>query len=96
MRSRENLVSTQPADLIANPLRQFLKLRVCDYPNPTRQRGIEFLRFDSISKNPSLTRRVMIIPCVFDSLIYPCLEHRNFKMRQRGIVVENTATFIPH
>jgi hypothetical protein len=29
-------------------------------------------------------------------LIYPCLEHRNFKMRQRGIVVENTATFIPH
>ena len=61
-----------------------MNLRVCDYHNPTRQRGIAISRFESISKNPSLTRRVGIIP-FFAPLIFPKLEHRNFKARQRGI-----------
>ena len=69
----------------SQPEASVLKLRVCDYPNPTRQRGIEFLRFESISKNPSLTRRVMIIPCVSNPLIPSRLAQRNFKKRQRAI-----------
>jgi len=59
---------------LSQPEASVLKLRVCDYPNPTRQRGIEFLRFGSVCKNPSLTRRVMILPCVFDPLISPSFE----------------------
>ena len=49
-----------------------------------RQRGIAFLLFDSISKNPSLTLRVMIIPCVVVPLIFPGLEQRNFKTDASG------------
>ena len=60
------------------------ELRVCVHPNPTRQRGIEFLRFESISKNPSLTRRVVIIPFVFAPLIFASLEQRNFKTDASG------------
>jgi hypothetical protein len=37
-----------------------------------------------------------MIPLVFAPLIFPSLEQRNFKKRERGIVVENAATFIPH
>ena len=54
------------------------------FHNPTRQRGIAFLRFESISKNPSLTRRVGIIPCVFAPLISGSLQQRNFKTDAAG------------
>ena len=58
----------------SQPDASVLKLRVCAYPNLTRQRGIAFLLFDSISKNPSLTLRVMIIPGGFVPLIPGSLE----------------------
>ena len=44
----------------ANTGIRLLKLRVCDHPNPTRQRGIVFLPFRSDSENPSLTLRVVV------------------------------------
>jgi len=62
-----------------------LKLRVGDYPNPLRQRGIAFLRFSSVCKNPSLTRRVMMITRVFGPLISPSPEQRNFKNPASGV-----------
>jgi hypothetical protein len=46
------------------------------------------LRFGSVCKNPSLTRRVVIIPLVFDPLIYPSPEQRNFKKREPGGVLD--------
>ena len=46
---------------------------VCVHHNPKRQRGIEFLGFESISKDPSLTRRVVIIPFFFAPLIFGSL-----------------------
>ena len=58
---------------------QSLKLRVCDYPNPLRQRGIVFLRFGSVSKNPSLTLRVGMYSPVFELLINRKREVCNFK-----------------
>jgi iron(III) transport system ATP-binding protein len=69
---------------LVGPDAHVLPLRVCAYPNPLRQRGIVFLRFGSVSANPSLTRRVVMIPFVFAPLISPSLEHRNFKKRLVG------------
>jgi hypothetical protein len=59
------------------------------YHNPLRQRGIAFFRCGSVCKNPSLTRRVVIIPPVFDPLINPSLEHRNFKTGASGWAVND-------
>ena len=59
--------------------RSLLKLRICNYPNPTRQRGIVFLRFGSVSENPSLTLRVGIYSLVFELLINRKREVCNFK-----------------
>ena len=46
-----------------------------------------FLRFGSVSKNPSLTLRVMINHSVFGTMVYLMRGMRNFKKRQRGIVL---------
>ena len=56
-----------------------LKLRVCDYPNPKRQRGIAILLSASVSKNPSLTLRVVISPTVCARLFNCPAETRNVK-----------------
>jgi hypothetical protein len=53
---------------------------------PTR-RVSEGLRFSVqivLPPNPSLTRRVMIIPCVFAPLISSVLKQRNFKIKASG------------
>jgi hypothetical protein len=62
----------------------FLKLRVSAYPNPLRQRGIVISRFTIVSVNPSLTRRVGMIPCVFGPLMHGHREDRNFKIDMSG------------
>jgi hypothetical protein len=61
-----------------------LKLRVCRHPNPLRKRGIATSRFTNVSVNPSLTRRVVMIPLVFAPLIFLSLEQRNFKTYASG------------
>ena len=53
-------------------------------PNPLRQRGIAILRFDSVYQNPSLTRRVGIIDCVFVPFTIRDHEMRNFKTDASG------------
>jgi len=65
-----------------------LKLRVCAYRNPLRERGIELLRFVSVPQDPSLTLRVVINPTVFARLIDRWPETRNFKKRQGGDTAE--------
>ena len=65
--------------LSLSPGVRVLKLRICDYPNPTRQRGIVFLRFGSVFKHPSLTLRVMINTSVFATMLYLIRKLRNFK-----------------
>jgi hypothetical protein len=70
-----------------------LKLRVWDYPNPTRQRGIVFLRFGSVSKNPSLTLRVMINHSVFGTMVYLMRGMRNFKTHASGC--DENLPFVP-
>jgi hypothetical protein len=81
-------VSFEVASLRSSqPDARVLKLRVWDYPNPTRQRGFVFLRFGSVSKNPSLTLRVMINHSVFGTMVSLMRGMRNFKTRQRGIAL---------
>jgi len=38
------------------PAESVLKLRVCDHPNPLRERGIAFRGLRRVAGNPSLTR----------------------------------------
>ena len=52
-----------------------------------RKRGTVFCVLRMVARNPSLTLRVVINPCVFAVLISPSPEQRNFKKRQRGIKV---------
>ncbi len=40
---------------------------------------MEFLQFGWVATNPSLTRRVMIIPVLFDQFVRQGFEERNFK-----------------
>ncbi len=70
-------------------LSALLDSSACAHHNQKRQRAIELSRSTSVAVNPSLTRRVMIIPCVFGPLIPGSLEHRNFKKRERGIFGKN-------
>ena len=49
------------------------------------------MRFGSVSRNPSLTLRVVINPKVFACFTNQSVETRNFKTRQRGIF-PNTAS----
>ncbi len=64
---------------------QSLKLRVWDYPNPKRQRGIVFLRFGSVSKNPSLTLRVMIKHELSRPWSTSCAKHATSKSVSAGL-----------
>jgi hypothetical protein len=64
-----------------------LKLRVCDYPNPLRQRGIELLRLTQCLEKSLAHASGYDNPHVFAQLICPSLEHRNFKTYQRWIGV---------
>lgn len=64
--------------------RDHLKLRGCDYPTPPRQRLMVHLRLRTVTDNPSLTRRVLIIPSVVTRLIFRSAETRNFKTVASG------------
>jgi hypothetical protein len=59
-----------------------LKLRVCDYPDPLRQRGIVLLRLTQCLEKSLAYRRVDLI-CFHDP------------KRQRGIKVAAFTTIIP-
>ncbi len=66
------------------PRLRVLKLRICDYPNPTRQRGIVFRGLRRVAGNPSLTLRVLINPSVSPQVNNLSAETRNFKTYASG------------
>ena len=63
----------------------FEVLRSATIPTRCVSEGSCFCVLRSVRENPSLTRRVMIVPGVFAPLIFRSPETRNFKKRLRGI-----------
>ena len=61
------------------PRLRVLKLCICDYPKPTRQRGIVFRGLRRVAGNPSLTLRVVINPRFSPQVNNLSAETRNFK-----------------
>jgi hypothetical protein len=58
-----------------------MKFGIRDYPNPMRQRGIAILRFGRVSKDPSLTLRVLINPQLqWRSRQIPAFEYRSRRL----------------
>lgn len=64
---------------------RFLKSRVCGHHNPLRQRGIVFCFLRCVSRNPSLTLRVVINCNAFACFTNQSAETRNFKTYGGGL-----------
>ena len=74
--------TSRSLSLTAQPEAPVLTLHVWAIPTRNVSEGLRFSRFTNVSVNPSLTRRVVMIPFVLAPLIPESLKNRNFKRRR--------------
>ena len=77
-RLQTSLFTAQPEAPAFNQAGAFLSCEFATIPTRCVSEGSCFCVLHSVWENPSLTRRVMIIPCVVAPLIFGSLIQRNF------------------